>query len=518
MTDKGGILKKEINQTTNGDILLLVERKIDFFKDVIQKTIIHVQKNKFLDILGISDVSDCIEKLGDLSKKIQEVTDIKNNTDNLINKLQLINNELSSLLKNYGTYSLEDLLLICFGNNNKITINNDENAKLELLKKYFHPTSYKVINKKDELKIKKLDDIDENINFLCSDVVSSYKQFHMKVYGIKIFIHSTILKKSLMIFGIVDDIVIDFLNNKYVTNKKKTILENSPQDDEFKKDTFGKFVASLILKDYLIYENEVDVYCKYIGYVSQNNNLKQKQISQIVKEFMTDDLFNKRNLLINLLTRSSDYDNQYLAYLLYDLLSNDLNGNVDTQEQTILFDSFPWTIKQYFKQAMKKTIQYTNELSNFDINKIPFEQQICLLKAPDTVKEKAMLKLKEVKSKSEDSGSKARQYLDGLLKIPFNIYKREPILSIMDKIRTQFKDTYKKYNIGKIFPEIPNKEKYTSIEVLKYIKKIQGESISNDKNEQLEKIKIYLTTCDKKKLTSNILIINDLLKKYNKIY
>ena len=31
MTDKGGILKKEINQTTNGDILLLVERKIDFF-------------------------------------------------------------------------------------------------------------------------------------------------------------------------------------------------------------------------------------------------------------------------------------------------------------------------------------------------------------------------------------------------------------------------------------------------------------------------------------------------------
>jgi ATP-dependent Lon protease len=516
MTEKGGIIKKEINQTTNGDILLLVERKIDFFKDVIQKTIIHVQKNKFLDILGISDVSDCIEKLGDLSKKIQEVTDIKNNTDNLINKLQLINNELSCLLKNYGTYSLEDLLLICFGNNNKITINNDENEKLDLLKKYFHPTSYKVINKKDELKIKKLDDIDENINFLCSDVVSSYKQFHMKVYGIKFFIHSTILKKSLMIFGIVDDIVIDFLNNKYVTNKKKTILENSPQDDEFKKDSFGKFVESLILKDYLIYENEVDVYCKYIGYVSQNNTLKQKQISQIVKDFITDDMFNKRNLLINLLTRSSNYDNQYLAYLLYDLLSNDLNGNVDTQEQTLLFDSFPWTIKQYFKQAMKKTIQYTNELSNFDINKIPLEQQICLLKASDSVKEKAMLKLKEVKSKSEDSGSKARQYLDGLLKIPFNIYKREPILSIMDKIRKQFKDTYKKYNIEKIFPEIPNKDKYTSIEVLKYIKKIQGESGSNDKNKQLEKIKIYLTTSDKKKLTSNVVKLNELLKKYNK--
>ena len=47
---------------------------------------------------------------------------------------------------------------------------------------------------------------------------------------------------------------------------------------------------------------------------------------------------------------------------------------------------------------MKNTITYTNELSNFDMNRIPLEQQICLLKATDDVKEKAMLKLKEVKT------------------------------------------------------------------------------------------------------------------------
>ena len=341
MIEKTGMTKKENNTKSNNDVLLLVDKKIEFFKDVIQKTIIHVQKNKFLDILGISDVSVCIEKLGELSKKIQELTNIKNNTDNLINNLQLINNELSSLLKSYGTDSLEDLLLICFGNNNKITTNETETDKLELLKKYFHPTSYKVVNKKDELKQKKSDENDENANFLCSDVVSSYKQFHMKVYGIKLFIHSSILKKSLIIFGIVDDIVIEFLNNKYVTNKKQNIFENLPQEEEFQKDSFDKFMSSLIIKDYLIYDNEHDIYGKYIGYINQNNNLKQKQISQTVKEFISDDMFNKRNTLINLLIRSSNYDNQYLAYLLYDLLSNDSNGNVDTQEQTILFDSFP---------------------------------------------------------------------------------------------------------------------------------------------------------------------------------
>ena len=41
------------------------------------------------------------------------------------------------------------------------------------------------------------------------------------------------------------------------------------------------------------------------------------------------------------------------------------------------------------------------------------------MKANDSIKEKAMIKLKEVKSKSEDSGSKARQYLEGLLTYSF---------------------------------------------------------------------------------------------------
>ena len=514
MTEKNTGIKKEINKSTN-DVLPLVERKIEFFKDVIQKTIIHVQKNKILDILGISDVSTCIEKLGELSKKIEEMTSAKNlSTDTIINSLQLINNELSSLLKNYGTDSFEDLLLICFGNNNKITSDENELAKFELIKKYFHPTSYKVISKKEDAK-KKDDMDDKSSNLACSDVVSSYKQFHMKVYGIKLYVHSIPLKKSLLITGIVDDIVIEFLNSKYITNKINIVRDTIPNDADFKNDAFDKFISSLMLKDFLIYENSNEIYSKFAGMASQNVSIKQKQISQAVKEFITDDMYSKRNTLIALLIRSSNYENQYLAYLLYDLLSNDSNGNVDTQEQTILFDSFPWTIKQSFKQAMKKTIQYTNELSNFDINKIPLEQQICLLKASDTVKEKAMMKLKEVKAKSEDSGSKARQYLDGLLKIPFGVYKREPILNIMDIVRNNFKEMYKKYNVNKIFPEIKEKDKYTSIEILKFIKKIQGSQGSSTKLEQLEKIKEYLSTGDKTKLIANNKELDSILKKYN---
>jgi ATP-dependent Lon protease len=504
MTEKIGPNKKDNASKSVSEMMPQVEKKIEFFKDVIQKTIIHVQKNKFLDILGISDVCSCIERLGELSKKINEFNDHKLNYDAIVNGLQTINNELSTLLKSFGTESLDDFLIICFGNNNKVAMDEEESLKYELLRKYFHPTSYKLVSgKKDETK-----------NLSCSDVVSSYKQFHMKVYGIKVNVYNPLLKKGLTVFGYVDDIVMDFLNSKYIFNIKASIQQNLPKDEDFTGDAFNKYISSLMLKDYLIYDDEHEIYSKFAGSISQINIVKQKQISQAVKDFISEDMYNKRSTLINLLIRSSNYDNQYLAYLLYDLLSNDSNGTVDTQEQTLLFDSFPWTIKQYFKQAMKKTIQYTNDLSNFDINKIPLEQQICLLKASDAVKEKAMMKLKEVKAKSEDSGSKARQYLDGLLKIPFGVFKREPILDIMENSRVHFKDLCKKYNLHNNI-SIPVKEKYTSMEVLNYVKKIQVKMSESNLLEQLDKIVQDSLAGDKKKLTNCLVQINELLKDHD---
>jgi len=92
---------------------------------------------------------------------------------------------------------------------------------------------------------------------------------------------------------------------------------------------------------------------------------------------------------------------------------------------------------------MKNTIDYTSKLIDVQNDKIPLEQQICLLKASDSVKERAMGKLKEIKSKSEDSGSKARSYLEGLLKIPFGIYKHEEVLKMSDNIRTKYNNLKK---------------------------------------------------------------------------
>jgi ATP-dependent Lon protease len=453
-------------------VILLFERKTHFFQSVIQKTLLHLQKNKMLDILTTNEINKCVNILYDLSKTLKEITDTKDSisTEVLLEHLQNINNDLSGILKLYGTDSIEDLLTICIGSNGILGYN--ENKKYELLKQYFHPTGYMLLTntKSDQQTI------------TCHEISQSSKAFHVKVYGLKVVIYDAFSKKTLGIPGILDDILVDCLNNNYISLIKHDLIHNMPQEECFHTECFANYTQSLTLKDYVLYDTQ-ELYAKYTGSLGQLTAIKQKEMSIIVKEFIDNDLFNKRHVLIQLLIHSDVYDNQYLAYLLYDTLSNDNNGVLDTQEQTILFDSFPWHIKQCFRDAMKNTIQYTTELTHFDINKIPLEQQICLMNTSDTIKEKAMTKLKEVKAKSEDSGSKARQYLDGLLKIPFGIYKKENILTIMDEIKQEFVGILAKRD------NIETKKDYTSIEIISHMNANKNIIVERTRPELIAKAK-----------------------------
>jgi ATP-dependent Lon protease len=522
MTDKIADKTKHKLTKPNPDIVMLIERKIAFFQDTIQRTILHVQKNKMLNIINVSEMNNCINVLFELSKILNEIGIIEQdnslNTDAVINKLQNINNELSTLFKMIGTELFEDFLWICFGNNsvNTYAISDMDRNKFELLRKYFHPTSYRLITSDKKSETGKHNTSDDSSltetskNLDSVDVSIKTKPFHLKVYGIQVVVHNPQHKKSMVISGVIDNVIIDILNNKFVNLKMKAIQDNAPNSSEFKGETFKLYVSSLGLKDFLIYEPH-EVYSKYAGYLSNLNSIKHKPIGQIVKEFITSDLYTKRLTIIQLLVKSDKYDNQYLAYLLYDLLSNDTNGSVDTNEQIALFDSLPWSIKHCFKNAMKNTVQYTNELSNFDIQKIPLEQQICLLKAPDTVKEKAMQKLKEVKAKSEDSGSKARQFLDGLLKIPFSIYRKEPILNIMDNIRTQFMELIHNSELAHLTQDLVKKDKYTSLEILKFLNKVKNDTTSKNNVTVFQEI---VKDCDKNGLVTYTLKINEAIIKH----
>jgi ATP-dependent Lon protease len=189
-----------------------------------------------------------------------------------------------------------------------------------------------------------------------------------------------------------------------------------------------------------------------------------------------------------MLTCVEDQEMKYITYLLYDLITNVANDGSDSSEQMLIYDSFPWNIKILFKDAMKHTMKFTHQMSQkYDVSRISLEQQVYVMRAPESVKEKAMIKLKEIKGKSEDSNGKAKQYLEGLLKIPFGICREEPILRMVKTINTDFK---KLVDITRPNIEIPSKNRYTNAEINMYIKKIESLAVTiiSDMNTILSKI------------------------------
>ena len=533
-----------------------IEEKIAYFQNIIKNTILSCQKFKILNILTGTQVNICCQtleklfiELKDLLSIIVNEKDIDHNA--ILNRLQKINDELSAIIKNFGTLNINDLILICLGQDflTNYILKNNNTGKYDLISKYCHPINYKVISwkrtkdlnsvvetnsvvdpntlkdntKKENVKMvtiqknRIVDDtiiIEQSQTLDCFDLARTSQNFQTRVCGIKTVIQDSNLKQTLIIYCIVDDILVQCLNYPYIINKIVSLKSDKPTTQEFLIDAWPNFLDSLILKDLLVYDNK-ELYDKYIGYIGQINSIKQKTINQVVKEFISSELYSKRTILIQLLLKTSDPEFQYLAYLLYDLLSNDTNNTIDTIEQTILFDSLPWTIKKFFRCAMTQTIEYTNNLSNLDNNKIPLEQRICLLKAPDNVKEKAMQKLKEVKSKTDDSGSKARQYLDGLLKIPFGIYKQEQILSKMKNINDAFKDMVGSINDTSII-DIGSKETYTNIEINNSIIYLKNKC-ANMINDKIKKycIEKLNTHSNRQDLINSATYLNILIKKHN---
>ena len=451
-------MPKKKGHDLDKNIVELIEHKLNFYTNLCQKTLIHVEKNKLQDIMSVSDLNQCVDLLININDKILLIKhSVSNNCnkDYVLNELQNLNNEFAILIKKYGTNDLYDLIKICLGEN-KINLNDPiDYIKYNFLRSYFHPIQYKVIDNKEKNVVVGINtdngqELEENNQIpplLINEIDNMFDdKFFLKIYGLKVEFYSVILQKTLIVYGYLDNILVDVLNSSFINSTKCELYENLVQQNK-NVTIINNFIESLSIKDFLINRDITDLNHKLIGYEFHYNSIKKKHISQIIKEFVKDTLHNKYITIVTLLIFSDKQENMYLSYLLYDLLSNDNNGTIDTQEQIILFDNLPWFIKKQFKESMKKTIQYTNQLTNFDMNKVPLEQQICLMNVSDSIKEKAMIKLKEVKAKNEDSGTKARQYLDGLLKIPFSIIRQEPIFNVMNEIKNDLINLYTNYNL-----------------------------------------------------------------------
>jgi ATP-dependent Lon protease len=487
-------IKNTINTNDCKELKIFIEEKVTYIQEIIRNTIISIKKNKKNEIFSNNDANLSISVLTELYERTNEITN-KNNTssllkefDGLIDALQTIIDKLSMIICGFGTLFIEDLLFISFGSEFKNIKTDDSilNSKFELIKKYIQPIGYKIVHWKTDKKYiqnnnescnnKIVDTIvsyeDSNM-FECFDVDITTKLFYQKINGINVIIQHEKARKTLIINGLIEDIQLSCISNKYVEQRQKKIKDFSKGFQDNENEIINRILESFTLKDVLIYGNE-DIQKKMIAVITETNTIKNKKIDINIKHFLELDVFSQRNMLINLLLYNNDYEIQYICYLLYDLLNVSSNDNNTPNSQIIIYDSLPTKIQSYLKDAVSYTVKYTNEMNEkYDIHKITLEQQIYMLKANETVKEKAMTKLKEIKGKPDELGSKAKQYLEGLIKIPFGVYRQEPILKRIKEYNKWFIRFITVIESFFTDLQLTKKEKYTNIEMLKTIKIIE---------------------------------------------
>ena len=78
---------------------------------------------------------------------------------------------------------------------------------------------------------------------------------------------------------------------------------------------------------------------------------------------------------------------------------------------------------------------------NIDVSDISYERRISLLHTSDNIKSKAVSKLKSIKNNMQGD-SKAQDWLDGLLKIPFGVYKTNSIMNFKKNFLTEINEQY----------------------------------------------------------------------------
>ena len=295
------------------------EIKIDNFKNLIRKTILAIQKYKNLDIILAGELNSTLEFLNNLFKMVSTLdisqSNIKENLDDI--ESQLIN-----LVKNYGTENFEDIIKLILGEEFVKDLEGD--CKYDIIKNYVHPINCRLIPKN----VINLNSEEYNLsnmnNLTCLNNIDYNNKFQVYVYGIRIVLNSN--NNILIINGILDDIGIMFLDNKFIKSKERK-LSNMKIEFDYNLTDYNRYIKTLSLKDMLIYTEE-ELVGNFIKFVSDVDEINKVCLSNTIENFTNETLYNQRDILIKLLIKDNA-ESKYLAYLLYDLLSNENNGMID---------------------------------------------------------------------------------------------------------------------------------------------------------------------------------------------
>ncbi len=215
-----------------------------------------------------------------------------------------------------------------------------------------------------------------------------------------------------------DDTMELYKTNNYIYYKYKQIREHNNNQNILFKDNYMKI---LNVRDILINSPE-DISIILKKRASDYALLKEKQIGQLINEFLLASKYRKLEILNIFLC--GDNNDIKLAYILYDILRMK-----DKKDVVIdVYNALPAIFKVKLDEAEIYVNKDEENLIKNHMGDLSYERRINLLKVPDSIKDKAIEKLKSMKGNFQGD-NKAQSWLDGFLKIPFGIYRENSLMN-----------------------------------------------------------------------------------------
>lgn len=184
-----------------------------------------------------------------------------------------------------------------------------------------------------------------------------------------------------------------------------------------------QYLDQISLRDFL--SLEIPALLNLLGNdLKELDKLKKKPKGHVLEDFLKAAPNRQYTILTLLLLDPEAYD--YARTII-----TTLQAPTDAISLNNLYRMLHWSLQKVFDLLVKDR---SKDQVGVDENTLPYETRIDNMRCSDTIRRRAKEKLKEIRM-SKDGNEKAVRYLEGLLRIPFGVYRKEKIIRFMEEFK-----------------------------------------------------------------------------------
>ena len=426
---------------------------------------------------NLSGIHKIYEKWNILSKKML----MENVVSEGFFSLKLEISELTIKIKEFSLKSsaseVVDMLALFYGKDWDENVSEDNKKIIKFYSDIFVPTACIIENKTGYLS--NIDDKENGYVFF-KKIIPKKHNIIEEIHGARMFIY--VNGKIMSLLGYFKNDNMNIIRNNDILKSKKSEIDDflklEVMTEIFKK----KYMQQISLRNLIVLSSS-DIVGMVKDAYKQLTNYKSMSLSSLLFLFSNSNFEKQREIMTILIL--SDFRSASIASLLYEVLMK----KDDPSKARQLYLSLHVSIQKLFDVALDDFSKEITKLKDVSESDIPYDKRIAMLNVSDNVKSKAMEKFKSSSQKgpfgvSNGNDQKAQQWLDGFLKIPFGLIKKNSILSFIDDYKVKidsFMDISKDLN-SSFYEKYKDKLPKTDVEIEKFLSKVKSSVLDSDEH------------------------------------